>query len=157
MCLCEFWYHLCAPISCHCSSGHRAHLWRNVMQAGVGCSCSAQLSVNTRVGNHSKRTGVRAGHCQRRTETRSCKTKRCLIQGGTFESEVILRAYFIRVFERISFWFKLYLSLKSSHIPGRVEIELIQLPYLVFSWTVLHFKHYNVLFKTVFVIFVIRS
>lgn len=66
-------YHLCASVSCHRSSSHCAHLWRNVMQAGVGCPCSTQLPVYTRVSDHSKWAGVRTGHGQRRTETRGCK------------------------------------------------------------------------------------
>lgn len=73
VCVCVSGYHLCASVSCHRSRSHRAHLRGDVMQAGVRCSRSAQLSVYTRVGNHSKRTGVRAGHRQRCTEAGSYK------------------------------------------------------------------------------------
>lgn len=86
--LCMFVYHLCASVSCHCSGCDRTHLWRNVMQPAVCCCGSNQLSVHTRVGNHSKRTRVRAGHSQRRAESRSYKTKHCLTQVGTFASDV---------------------------------------------------------------------
>lgn len=64
-------YHLCASVGCHGGGRHRAHLWGDVVQAGVRCSSPTQFSVHTRVGNHSKWTRVGAGHCERCAKTRS--------------------------------------------------------------------------------------
>lgn len=72
--VCVLKYHLCASVSCHGSRGHGAHLWRNVVQARVGCSRSAQLSIYSRVSNHPEWAGVRTGHGQRRAQTGGYKT-----------------------------------------------------------------------------------
>lgn len=98
--VCVLKYHLCASVSCHSSCGHGAHLWRNVVQARVGCSRSAQLSVYSRVSNHPEWAGVRTGHGQRRAQTRGYKTHsdvRCnfiQLRFGVTPSNIVVKNMF---------------------------------------------------------------
>lgn len=71
-------YHLRASVRCDRCRRHGAHLRGDVVQARVGGPCSAQLSVYGRVGNHSKRTRVRAGHRQRCAQAGRCRNTRSL-------------------------------------------------------------------------------